>query len=85
MTREFPYTFDNWNKGKCGEVINLEPDELAGYQSTYVYQFNYLMDRGWKRLAKRWVSPYPPHQTYGHIHLAYGAQKYRDTIDESTD
>lgn len=86
MTKEYPYTFDSWKKGKCSEVrdVPIEEAEAEGYQSTYVKRFNYLRDRGWTYQFKRWVSPEPPHQTYGKIELAYGAQQLKEKLESSS-
>ena len=80
MTKKYPWTFDSYRMGECSEVRNVPLDEAQGYQSTYVYMFNYLRDRGWEKKLGRWVSPEAPYRTYGNIHLAYGSQKYKETI-----
>ena len=80
--KKYPFTFETWRKGECSEVKNIPLDEAAGYQSEYVYKFNWLRENGWQRVAGRWVNPRPPHQTYGHIDLAWGAQKQHELIHE---
>ena len=36
MTKEYPYTFDSWKKGKCSEVVKRTAKELEeeNYRST---------------------------------------------------
>lgn len=82
MTKEYAYTFDTWRRGQCSEVTHVSLDEAAGYQSEYVYKFNHLRDKGWKRVAGRWVSPRPPYNTYGHINLAFGSQSLYERLYE---
>ena len=84
MTKTYPWTFDKWRRGECSEVKHLDPEDIPEYQSTYVYQFNYLKDRGWRFFQGRWVSPHNG-KSYGKIYLAYGSQRYMETISESSD
>lgn len=85
MAKKYRYTFDSWNEGECSEVRNVPLDEAAGYQSEYVYKFNWLRENGWTRMNGRWVNPRPPYQTYGTLELAWGSQKYYEHIMEENE
>lgn len=86
MGKEYPYTFNEWMKGECGEVKTLTVEDIPGYQSQYLFMFNHITNKGWKRMAGRWVSPREPFTTYGDIQRAFGAQRLFERLyEESTD
>lgn len=80
MSKKYPHTFNSWQKEECGEVVLLPPDSMGpSYQSQYLFQFNYLRDRGWFKRNKKWIDP-EDGKEYSKIVYAYAAQRYKENI-----
>lgn len=62
-------------------IVGKEQLEREGYQSSYLIYYNYIMDKGWKREDRRWISPCG---SYRHVNIydAYRCQKMKEIIEE---
>lgn len=77
MTKEHPYTFNDWMKGTCGPVKKISKHEVPEYQSEYVYRYNYLRDKGWEYDKGWWIKD---DSRCKNIYQAYDVQKFRDEV-----
>lgn len=74
-------TFIWWVRYEQGPVKVLNAAELGHYESNYVRCWNYVRDRGWNKIDKRWVSPCGT-KSYSTVYEAYNAQKFYEIQDQ---
>ena len=74
-------TFHTWRIYEPSEPVGVSVDEYKDYQSEYVFHYNYIMDRGWKREDKKWVSPCGK---YKHVRI-YDAYRYQRFCEDVLD
>lgn len=74
-------SFTWWVKYPQEPPKTLAKEDLGeGYQSSYVFCWNFIKDRGWKREAKMWVSP-DNKCKYNNVYDAYRCQMLTELIE----
>lgn len=77
-------TFHPWRIYEPSEVTMITKEQLEeeGYQSSYLYYYNYIMSHEWSRVDKKWRSPDGDYN-FSKIYDAYQCQKYLEEISKS--
>jgi len=75
MKKGYPSTFNDWVIYESSVAVTIPVEEYRDYQSEYMFMFNYIRDKGWKRKNRRWYSPNYPKLSYTKLIEAYQSQK----------